>query len=235
MDLYKKNNKVHYPTAAHSCRLSDNLIGLVLPQRTKVIGVHNIIIINRKRIVDFVYAQSPTWQNTMDDRMRSVDGVSVEISSHESVDRKNSVKTVFASAQPFRKNNIIDHDDQSAQRDDEEYVASPVSSSKVTQCRGNLALSGTKREPRPNRRQRHVFDDLTKVNFNTSLQHPGRSEMWFGDLDFNFDINAVWDQDVKEEEFAIGTGTMSLMSQLLNDAAASYVQKNAMSMKNKSI
>mmetsp|Transcript_4445 Transcript_4445/g.6814 ORF Transcript_4445/g.6814 Transcript_4445/m.6814 type:complete len:192 (+) Transcript_4445:62-637(+) len=175
----------------------------------------------------------------MDDRMMrssDSDSDSVEISSHESVDRKNSVKTAFASAQPFRKYSITDHDDRAAQRNDLEYVASPVSSSKVTQCRGNLALSpGTKREARPNRRQRHVFDDLTKVNFNTSLQHPGRSEMWFGDLDFNFDINAAWDQDVKEEEFALGTETMSLMSQLLNDAAASYVQMNALSMKNKSI
>ena len=128
--------------------------------------------------------------------MRSVDGVSVEMSSHESVDRKNSVKTAFASAQPFRKYSITDQDDRAAQRNDLEYVASPVSSSKVTHCRGNLVLSGTKREPKPNRRQRHVFDDLTKVNFNTSLQHPGRSEMWFGDHVFNFDINFEWVEDV---------------------------------------
>ncbi len=128
-----------------------------------------------------------------DKMMRSSDSVSVEIWSHESVDRKDSVKTASASAQLCTiRNNITDHDNQAAPRNYEECAAL----SEATHCRGNLVSSGTKREPKPNRRHRHLFDDLTKVNFNTSLQHPGRSEMWFGDLVFNFDINFEWVEDV---------------------------------------
>lgn len=145
--------------------------------------------------------------------MRSRD--SVEISLHELVGRKNPVTT--ADAPPFP--NL---DEQTAQRCDEGYVASHVSaSSKTAQCRRDLVLSGRKREAN-NRRHRHIFDELSKVNLNTSLAHPGRNEMRFGDLDFNFDISGDWVEDVDEK---CPTESMSLLSQLLKDAAASYVQK----------
>ena len=133
----------------------------------------------------------------MTDKMRrSGDGVGVEIPSLGLVDRKDSVKT--ASLQPCPctiRNDITDHDDQAAQRGDEECVAL----SQTTQYKDDLVLSGTKRDTKPNRRHRCIFDVLTKVNLNTSLTHPGRSEMRFGDLDFNFDISGEWVEDVEEE------------------------------------
>ena len=159
-----------------------------------------------------------------DDKVRSRDD-SVEISL-ELVGRKESVKTAYAPPFP----NLHD---QTAQRGDEGHAAShDVSSSEMAQCRRDLdlVLSGTKREANANRRRLHIFDELPKVNLNTSLKHPGRSEMRFGDLDFDFDISVEWAEDADEK---CATESMTLMSQLLNDAAASYVQKNAVSVKNR--
>ncbi len=107
-----------------------------------------------------------------------------------------------------------------------------VSSSKMAQCRRDVVFSGTKREANSNRRHRNLFDDLSKVKLNTSFQHPCRSEMKFGDLDFDFDITGEWADDADENG---ATESITLMSQLLSDAAASYVQKNAKSMKNQSM
>jgi len=145
-----------------------------------------------------------------DDKMSSSDGV--EISSCGVVRRDESMK--MASQVNTLLRNNADHNDQS-QRDDEESVASSVTSSKMAQCRGKSKAETNNR--------RHVFDELTKVKkLNTSLAHPGRSEMRFGDLDFDYDINGEWVQNIREEHAG---GTMPLLS-LLNDAA-SYVRMNA--------
>ena len=118
-----------------------------------------------------------------DDKMSSSDGV--EISSDILFGRGNSMK--MASPQVNALLRKAAHDDHAALRDDEESVASSVSSSKMARCRGKSKAETNNR--------RHVFDELTKVKLNTSLAHPGRGEMWFGDLDFDFDINNEWVQD----------------------------------------
>ncbi|KAK1744063.1 hypothetical protein QTG54_005660 [Skeletonema marinoi] len=148
-----------------------------------------------------------------DDKMSSSDGV--EISSCGVVRRDESMK--MASQVNTLLRNKADHNDQSQRDEDEESAASSsVTSSKMAQCRGKSKAETSNR--------RHVFDELTKVkNLNTSLAHPGRGEMWFGDLDFDYDINGEWVQNIREEHAG---GTMPLLP-LLNDASASYVQMNA--------
>ena len=123
-----------------------------------------------------------------DDKMSSSDGV--EISSDILFGRGNSMK--MASPQVNALLRKAAHDDHAALRDDEESVASSVSSSKMARCRGKSKAETNNR--------RHVFDELTKVKkLNTSLAHPGRSEMRFGDLDFDYDINGEWVQNIREE------------------------------------
>mmetsp|Transcript_4257 Transcript_4257/g.8902 ORF Transcript_4257/g.8902 Transcript_4257/m.8902 type:complete len:150 (+) Transcript_4257:101-550(+) len=120
-------------------------------------------------------------------KMSSSDGV--EISSCGVVRRDESMK--MASQVNALLRNKADHNDQS-QRDDEESASSSVTSSKMkmARCRGKSKAETNNR--------RHVFDELTKVKkLNTSLAHPGRGEMWFGDLDFDFDINGEWVQDTR--------------------------------------
>eukprot|EP00984_Skeletonema_dohrnii_P023824 scaffold12923_cov127-Skeletonema_dohrnii-CCMP3373.AAC.2 len=142
-----------------------------------------------------------------DKMMSSSDGV--EISSCGVIRRDDSMKMA---SQVSVLRNKADHNDQS-QRDDEESVASSVTSSKMARCRGKSKAETNNR--------RHVFDKLTKVKkLNTSLAHPGRSEMRFGDLDFDFDLNGEWVQDTREER---AEGLLSL----LNDASVSYVRMNA--------
>eukprot|EP00985_Skeletonema_marinoi_P027208 scaffold21968_cov89-Skeletonema_marinoi.AAC.1 len=116
----------------------------------------------------------------MNGKMSSSDGV--ETPSSDVARREDSVKTA---SQINAVRNKADHKSHPAKRNDEESVASSVSSSKIAQCRGKSMA----------KKRRHVFDELIKVKFNTSLTHPGRSEMWFGDLDFDFDINGEWVQD----------------------------------------
>jgi len=149
-----------------------------------------------------------------DDKMSSSDGV--EISSCGVVRRDESMKMASQVNNALLRNKA-DHNDQSqSQRDDEESASSSVTSSKMAQCRGKSKAETNNR--------RHVFDELTKVKkLNTSLAHPGRSEMRFGDLDFDYDINGEWVQNIREEHAG---GTMPLLP-LLNDASASYVQMNA--------
>mmetsp|Transcript_7550 Transcript_7550/g.12681 ORF Transcript_7550/g.12681 Transcript_7550/m.12681 type:complete len:140 (-) Transcript_7550:278-697(-) len=118
-----------------------------------------------------------------DDKMSSSDGV--EISSDILFGRGNSMKMASPQVNALLRKSA--HDDHAALRDDEESVASSVSSSKMARCRGKSKAETNNR--------RHVFDELTKVKLNTSLAHPGRGEMWFGDLDFDFDINGEWVQD----------------------------------------
>eukprot|EP00984_Skeletonema_dohrnii_P023825 scaffold12923_cov127-Skeletonema_dohrnii-CCMP3373.AAC.3 len=121
-----------------------------------------------------------------DDKMSSSDGDGVEISSDILFGRDDSMKM----ASPQVNNALLrkaSHDDHAALRDDEESVASSVSSVQIAQCRGKSKAENN----------RHVFDDLTKVKLNTSLAHPGRGEMWFGDLDFDFGINGEWVQDTR--------------------------------------
>ena len=113
--------------------------------------------------------------------MSSSDGV--ETPSSDVARRDDSVKMA---SQINAVRNKADHKSHPAKRNDEESVASSVSSTKIEQCRGKSMA-----------KKRHVFDELTKVKFNTSLAHPGRSEMWFGDLDFDFDINGEWVQDTR--------------------------------------
>jgi len=142
-----------------------------------------------------------------DDKMSSSDGV--EISSCGVVRRDDSMK--MASQVNALLRNRADHNDQSQRDEDEESAASSsVTSSKMAQCRGKSKAETNNR--------RHVFDELTKVKLNTSLAHPGRGEMWFGDLDFDFDINGEWVQDTREERAELS---------LLNYASASYVRMNA--------
>jgi hypothetical protein len=142
-----------------------------------------------------------------DDKMSSSDGV--EISSCDLVRRDDSMKMA---SQVNVLRNKADHNDQS-QRDDEESASSSVTSSKMARCRGKSKAA--------NNNRRHVFDELAKVKkLNTSLAHPGRSEMRFGDLDFEFDLNGEWVQDTREER---AEGLLSLLS----DASASYVRMNA--------
>lgn len=120
------------------------------------------------------------WQAKMNGIMSSSDGV--ETPSSDVARRDDSVKMA---SQINAVRNKAAHKSHPAKRNDEESVASSVSSSKIEQCRGKSMA----------KKRRHVFDELTKVKFNTSLAHPGRSEMWFGDLDFDFDINGEWVQD----------------------------------------
>ncbi|KAK1744062.1 hypothetical protein QTG54_005659 [Skeletonema marinoi] len=120
-----------------------------------------------------------------DDKMSSSDGV--EISSDILFGRGNSMKMASPQVNALLRKSA--HDDHAALRDDEESVASSVSSSKMARCRGKSKAETNNR--------RHVFDELTKVKLNTSLAHPGRGEMWFGDLDFDFDINGEWVQDTR--------------------------------------
>jgi len=122
-----------------------------------------------------------------DDKMSSSDGV--EISSDILFGRGNSMK--MASPQVNALLRKAAHDDHAALRDDEESVASSVTSSKMkmARCRG---------KSKAEKNRRHVFDELLrKVKLNTSLAHPSRGEMWFGDLDFDFDINGEWVQDTR--------------------------------------
>ena len=121
-----------------------------------------------------------------DDKMSSSDGV--EISSCDVVRRDDSTKMASQVNALLRKSA---HDDHAALRDDEESASSSVTSSKMARCRGKSKAETNNR--------RHVFDELTKakVKLNTSLAHPGRGEMWFGDLDFDFDINGEWVQDTR--------------------------------------
>jgi len=120
-----------------------------------------------------------------DDKMSSSGGDGVEISSDILFGRGNSMKMASQVNALFRK---AAHDDHAALRGDEESVASSVSSSKMVRCRGKSKAENNRR---------HVFDELTKAKLNTSLAHPGRSEMWFGDLDFDFGINGEWVQDTR--------------------------------------
>ena len=86
-----------------------------------------------------------------------------------------------------------DHNDQVAQRDDEETNNKNESSSKMVMWRGNMVAE------KDAKALIHVFDDMQdhfghqradpRVRFNAILTTPSRDgQMWFGDLDFTYDI-----------------------------------------------
>jgi len=86
----------------------------------------------------------------------------------------------------------ISADDQLAQRDDEEESTNANATNMVL-WRGNLVAE------KEAMALRHVFDDMQdhfghqradpRVRFNANLVRPSRDGMWFGDLDFTYNIN----------------------------------------------
>jgi hypothetical protein len=93
---------------------------------------------------------------------------------------------------------VADFKDTAEQRDDNEEESpshsSAAASTKMVQWRGNLVPE------KEAKALRHVFDELQDhfghqradphVKFNVaSLAHPGRGQMWKGDMDFTYNIN----------------------------------------------
>jgi len=84
--------------------------------------------------------------------------------------------------------NIAEQNEQAARRDDEENA-----NIRMVQWRGNLVSEIEAKG------LRHVFDELQdyfghqrpdpRVRFNVSLAHPGQGQMWYGDMEFTYDIN----------------------------------------------
>jgi hypothetical protein len=136
-------------------------------------------------------------QYKMNNEKNSGDGAENNLAGRK---KKQSVKMT---SQGNVTGNIADHNDHAAPSDESTTSASSANSSKMMAQRRSSSVPQATKEFKALRGR--VFDDMCShfgyqhffdpsVRSNTSLAHLGRGEMWFGDLDFSADADALLGQ-----------------------------------------